>query len=87
MEYLLKSNVGSILPETLSARVESILSDEPMAVTTYPTSAKAKEEKGKDLNANLKSKALTHQFLDPGPYFLGWLYHILSCPISPRCES
>lgn len=47
MEYLLKSYVGSILPETLSARVESILSDEPMAVTTYPTSAKAKEEKGR----------------------------------------
>lgn len=24
----------------------------------------------------------THQLLDPGPYFLGWLYHTLSCPMT-----
>lgn len=24
----------------------------------------------------------TYQLLDPGPYFLGWLYHTLLCPIT-----
>ena len=26
---------------------------------------------------------IAYQLLDPGPYFLGWEYHTLSCPMTP----
>lgn len=77
LKYLLESYVRRILSETLPTRVETILSDQAMSVTTYPTVLASV-----GITKWRYAMCHTYQLLDPGPYFLGWLYHTLLCPIT-----
>lgn len=72
----LESNVSCILSETLSTRLESVFSDQTVPVPAYPA------DKDVLMTQICTGNLFTHQLLDPGPYFLGWLYHTLSCPMA-----
>lgn len=68
--------------KALSTAVKAILPYQPMSIATHTTGMGGERQVTKCLKSLLIGCLITHQLLDPGPYFLGWEYHTLSWPMT-----